>query len=143
MLLVGISTQQRFAGCHLLCCMSIVFDADRIAGFQFMLPELRIPKHASRDTLTCSSCLSANGMMLIVYILCLNHAFDTMLQVPEGSSQAPAYSSEPAATIVDLRHSLEQEMALEDPYCGEIAVRNISKPFIRPDEVLEISSWEL
>ncbi len=79
----------------------------------------------------------------------MNHAyciyFDTtcLLQVSEGSNQAPAYSSEPAATIVDLRHSLEQEIALEDPYCGEIAVRNISKPFIRPDEVLEISSWEL
>ncbi|DBA75172.1 hypothetical protein WJX77_011350 [Trebouxia sp. C0004] len=64
-------------------------------------------------------------------------------QVPDGSSQAPAYSSEPVAAIVDLRHSLEQEIALEDPYCGEIVVRNISKPFISPDEVLEISSWEL
>jgi len=84
-------------------------------------------------------------MMLIVYISRLKRAFDItcLLQVSEGSSQAPAYSSEPAATIVDLRHNLEQEIALEDPYCGEIAVRNISKPFIRPDEVLEISSWEL
>jgi hypothetical protein len=93
----------------------------------------------------CRSCLSANGMMLIVCISWLKHAFDTtcLLQVSEGSSQAPAHSSEPAATIVDLRHSLEQEIALEDPYCGEIAVRNISKPFISPDEVLEISSWEL
>lgn len=91
------------------------------------------------------TCLSAKGMMLIVYISWLKRAFDTtcLLQVSEGSSQAPAYSSEPAATIVDLRHNLEQEIALEDPYCGEIAVRNISKPFIRPDEVLEISSWEL
>ena len=84
-------------------------------------------------------------MMLVVYISWLKHSFDTMclLQLPEGSSQAPAYSSEPAATVVDLRHSLEQEIALEDPYCGEIAVRNISKPFISPDEVLEISTWEL
>lgn len=66
-----------------------------------------------------------------------------MLQVSDGRIQAAAHGSEPAATVVDLRHSLEQEIALEDPYCGEIAVRNISKPFISIDEVQEISSWTL
>lgn len=114
-------------------------------GLNFTLPELRIPKHALKDALIYSPCLSAKGMMLITYISWLQHATDTacFLQVPEGSSHAPAFSNEPAATIVDLRYILEQEIALEDPYCGEIAVRNISKPFIGPDEVLEISSWEL
>ena len=66
-----------------------------------------------------------------------------LLQVPAGSTQAAAHHSEPAASVSDLRHSLEQEIAVEDPYCGEMAVRNISKSFINPDEVLEISSWEL
>jgi len=116
-----------------------------LIGLQFTLPELRIPENARRDADICTACLSAKGMMLIVYTSWLQHAFDNtcLLQVLEGSSQAPAHSSEPAATVVDLRHSLEQEIALEDPYCGEIAVRNISKPFISPDEVLEMSSWEL
>ncbi len=66
-----------------------------------------------------------------------------MMQVSSGSTQAAADGTEPAATLDDLRHTLEQEIALEDPYCGEIAVRNISKSFVNPDEVLEISSWEL
>ncbi|KAL3143378.1 hypothetical protein ABBQ38_002206 [Trebouxia sp. C0009 RCD-2024] len=64
-------------------------------------------------------------------------------QVAEGSGQAGAHGNEPPAKVADLRHSLEQEIALEDPYCGEIVVRNISKLFVRPDEVLEVASWEL
>lgn len=63
-------------------------------------------------------------------------------QVAEGG-QAGAQGHEPFAKVADLRQALEQEIALEDPYCGEIAVRNISKPFVRADEVTEISSWEL
>ena len=66
-----------------------------------------------------------------------------MSQVAEGGGQAGAQSHEPPAKVADLRQALEQEIALEDPYCGEIAVRNISKPFVHPDEVTEISSWEL
>ena len=65
------------------------------------------------------------------------------MQVGEGSSSAGPHGTEPAAKVADLRHALEQQIALEDPYCGEIAVRNISKPFILADEVLEIASWEL
>ena len=64
-------------------------------------------------------------------------------QVAEGSSQAGTHGSEPPAKVADLKRSLEQEIALEDPYCGEIVVRNISKLFVRPDEVLEVASWEL
>lgn len=66
-----------------------------------------------------------------------------MLQVAEGSGQAGTQGHEPSAKVAELRRALEQEIALEDPYCGEIAVRNISKPFVHPDEVSEISSWEL
>lgn len=66
-----------------------------------------------------------------------------VMQVPAGGTQAAAHGSDPAGSVTDLRHSLEQEIALEDPYCGEIAVRNISKPFISSDEVLEVASWQL
>ena len=66
-----------------------------------------------------------------------------MSQVAEGGGQASTQGHEPPAKVADLRQALEQEIALEDPYCGEIAVRNTSKPFVRPDEVSEISSWEL
>ena len=65
------------------------------------------------------------------------------LQVPAGSTQAAAHGSEPAAAAADLRQALEQEIALEDPYCGEIAVRNISKPFVLMEETDEIASWSL
>lgn len=70
-------------------------------------------------------------------------AYAFLSQVAEGSGQAGAHGNEPPAKVADLRHSLEQEIALEDPYCGEIVVRNISKLFVRPDEVLEVASWEL
>ena len=65
------------------------------------------------------------------------------MQVAVGSTQAAALGTEPAVSVADLKHSLEQEIALEDPYCGEIAVRNISKPFIAPDEVAEIATCSL
>lgn len=71
------------------------------------------------------------------------HSFCFASQVAEGSGQAGAHGNEPPAKVADLRRSLEHEIALEDPYCGEIAVRNISKSFVRPDEVLEVASWEL
>lgn len=64
-------------------------------------------------------------------------------QVPLGSSQAAAQGSEAAAAVSDLKQALEQEIALEDPYCGETAVRNITKPFILLEEPDEIASWSL
>lgn len=64
-------------------------------------------------------------------------------QVAEGSGQVGTQGAELPAKVADLRQALEQEIALEDPYCGEIAVRNITKPFVQPDEISEISSWEL
>lgn len=65
------------------------------------------------------------------------------MQVSAGSSQAAAHGTEPAASVTDLRHALEQEIALEDPFCGEIAVRNISKPLMTADELGEVTSWVL
>ena len=65
------------------------------------------------------------------------------MQVPEGSSLAAAHGGEPAAKVAELRQLLEQQIALEDPFSGEIAVRSISKPFILADEALEVASWEL
>ncbi len=38
---------------------------------------------------------------------------------------------------------LEAEIAGEDPFCGEIVVRNIAKSFILPDERDLLHSWEL
>ena len=66
-----------------------------------------------------------------------------MSQVAEGGGQAGAQGHEPPAKVAGLRQALELEIALQDPYCGEIAVRNITKPFVQPDEISEISSWEL
>lgn len=71
----------------------------------------------------------------------MSYAF--LSQVAEGSGQSGAHGNEGLAKVADLRHSLEQEIALEDPYCGEIVVRNISKLFVHPDEVSEVASWEL
>lgn len=64
--------------------------------------------------------------------------------VPEGAATAPATSDAPAAPVEQLRQQLEEEVAVEDPFCGEIVVRHIAKPFIPLEEEREqAGSWAL
>ena len=43
----------------------------------------------------------------------------------------------------DLRTRLHAELSTEDPYNGEMVIRNIGKPFTVPSEVAEIQSWQI
>ena len=110
---------------------------------------MRADRAGIRDTLAPGE-RGAPGSVVLFLLLglsscaaCDGRCNVTGVQVADGSTQVAAYGSEPATTVSDLRHTLEQEIALEDPYCGEIAVRMITKPFVHPDEVLETSSWDL
>ncbi|KAL4539605.1 hypothetical protein Ndes2437B_g02032 [Nannochloris sp. 'desiccata'] len=62
--------------------------------------------------------------------------------VPEGATTAPAIGPNDAAVpVAELRRQLEDEIAVEDPFCGEIVVRHLTKPFILPEEAEEAASW--
>lgn len=61
----------------------------------------------------------------------------------EGASLAPAVGSEPAVAVVELRRQLEDEVAVDDPYCGEIVARHVTKPLILPEEAEAAASWAL
>jgi hypothetical protein len=61
----------------------------------------------------------------------------------EGAAAAAAAEGEPAAAVAALREQLEEEVAVEDPYCGELVVRHIRKPFILPEEAAAAASWAM
>ncbi|GMN61189.1 hypothetical protein TIFTF001_030269 [Ficus carica] len=47
-------------------------------------------------------------------------------------------------TPVDkLRSQLDDAIASECPFCGELMIREISLPFVLPEEARQISSWEI
>ncbi|KAI3432414.1 hypothetical protein D9Q98_003968 [Chlorella vulgaris] len=60
--------------------------------------------------------------------------------LPEGTVAAPATPDAPAASVEALRQLLEEEVAVEDPFEGELVVRHITKPFVAPEERQE-DSW--
>jgi len=66
-----------------------------------------------------------------------------LAEVAEGESFASAVGDEPAVSVVDLRRQLEDEIAVDDPYCGEIVARHITMPLL-PDDAAEMAaSWAL
>lgn len=42
-----------------------------------------------------------------------------------------------------LLASLEEEISLEDPFCGEAVIRQITRPFIEAQEQDAIRSWRV
>ena len=61
----------------------------------------------------------------------------------EGANTAPAVGDAPAAKVSELQAKLREEVAAEDPYNGELVIRNIDKPFILETEADEIMSWKV
>lgn len=59
---------------------------------------------------------------------------ERLAALPEGAAAAPAAGDAPGDSVEALRQQLEEEVAVEDPYCGEVVVRHISRPFVTPDE---------
>lgn len=42
-----------------------------------------------------------------------------------------------------LRSQLDDAIASECPFCGDLMIREISLPFILPEEEQHVSSWEI
>lgn len=42
-----------------------------------------------------------------------------------------------------IRSQLDDAVASECPFCGDLMIREISLPFILPEEALEVASWEI
>lgn len=45
--------------------------------------------------------------------------------------------------VVQIRSQLDDAIASECPFCGDLMIREISLPFILPDEIDEVESWEI
>jgi len=64
-------------------------------------------------------------------------------QVAAGDESAPASGDAAAAPVADLVADLEALVAGEDPFNGEVVVRNIERPFMDVSEAAEVASWQL
>lgn len=47
------------------------------------------------------------------------------------------------ATNGQIRSQLDDAIASECPFCGDLMIREISLPFILPEEAHEVTSWEI
>jgi hypothetical protein len=48
-----------------------------------------------------------------------------------------------AQILWQLRSQLDDAIASECPFCGDLMIREISLPFIHPDEDQHVVSWEI
>jgi hypothetical protein len=64
-------------------------------------------------------------------------------QVAAGDESAPASGDAAAAPVADLVAEFEALVAGEDPFNGEVVVRNIERPFMDASEAAEVASWQL
>lgn len=74
---------------------------------------------------------------------CLTKQCCLAAQVAAGDKAAPASGGAAATSVASLVAELEAAVAGEDPYSGEIVVRNIERPFIDASEADEVASWQL
>lgn len=44
---------------------------------------------------------------------------------------------------MQIRSQLDDAIASECPYCGDLMIRELSLPFILPEETDEVESWEI
>ncbi|GAB4825027.1 Vacuolar protein sorting-associated protein 18 like protein [Ancistrocladus abbreviatus] len=62
------------------------------------------------------------------------------------NSSGSLHEEEPVAnltTVEKLRSQLDDAIASECPFCGELMIREISLPFILPNEEQEVNSWQI
>lgn len=69
------------------------------------------------------------------------HGNEPRREMNGGTSEEEPISS--ISTADKIRSQLDDAVASECPFCGELMIREISLPFILPDEVEEIESWEI
>ena len=55
----------------------------------------------------------------------------------------PPEASAPSEQAQGLQSSLEQLVAAEDPFSGEVVARLLDKPFVAPDQQEQVALWQL
>ncbi|TKY69334.1 Vacuolar protein sorting-associated protein 18-like [Spatholobus suberectus] len=89
---------------------------------------------------------SVGKMLQAEYILDLQKQLTLMGSEARRESNGTLSSEEsiPSMTTVDkLRSQLDDAIASECPFCGDLMIREISLPFIRPEEEQHVLSWEI
>lgn len=65
-----------------------------------------------------------------------------MLQPQDRSSLGLKTSANKESIDADeMRARLQTELSAEDPFNGEMVIRNIDRPFILGNEIAEVESW--
>ena len=60
-----------------------------------------------------------------------------------NSGDVPGENGEAALSIDETKSRLHAELSSEDPFNGEMVIRNIDKPFILADEGSMLESWKI
>eukprot|EP00884_Botryococcus_braunii_P001644 jgi/Botrbrau1/11480/Bobra.0360s0007.1 len=66
-----------------------------------------------------------------------------LLQLSQGAHEGTKGSGGGSSSRAQLLASLEEEIGVEDPYCGESVIRQIHSPFIEASEQDAIRSWQV
>ncbi|KAK4437266.1 Vacuolar sorting protein 18 [Sesamum alatum] len=80
------------------------------------------------------------------YILDLQKQLTLLGNEPKKEMNGGLTEEEPITSMTPgdkIRSQLDDAIASECPFCGDLMIREISLPFIRPDETDEIDSWEI
>lgn len=89
-----------------------------------------------------TSCTSQNQAE---HILDLQKQLTLHSNEPRKVANGGTSAQEPitSVSVEKIRADLDEAIASECPFCGELMIAEISKSFIRPDETDEILSWEI
>ncbi|KAL0417125.1 UNVERIFIED_CONTAM: Vacuolar sorting protein 18 [Sesamum latifolium] len=80
------------------------------------------------------------------YILDLQKQLTLLGNEPRKEMNGGLTEEEPITSMTPgdkIRSQLDDAIASECPFCGDLMIREISLPFIRPEETDEIESWEI
>ncbi|PIN14046.1 hypothetical protein CDL12_13329 [Handroanthus impetiginosus] len=80
------------------------------------------------------------------YILDLQKQLTLLGNEPRKEMNGSLTEEEPIASMTPgdkIRSQLDDAIASECPFCGDLMIREISLPFILPEETDEIESWEI
>ncbi len=66
-----------------------------------------------------------------------------MLSQAEGVAAVNVAGQQVPSKLVDLRKAVENEIAHEDPFCGEALLGHVQRPFVLTTEQAEAQSWAL
>lgn len=61
----------------------------------------------------------------------------------QGRGSGDKDAADAALNPEEAKSRLRAELSMEDPYNGEMVIKNIDKPFVSADESSMIESWKI